>query len=156
MDNLTKGDKMKRLVMCVVCGIVCGLFLLPAGVATATEMVWMPMNPSFGGPSYNATWLMASAQAQNTHVEKPEPYTYERPSPFDDFEYTLQRQYLSGLSRMIIDEAFGEEGLLPEGQTEAQYTVGDYTIDITTNGQISVVITDTVTGNETTVALPYF
>lgn len=154
MDNLTKGDKMKRLVMCIVCGIVCGLFLIPAEVATATELVWAPLNPSFGGPSYNATWLMASAQAQNSYVETAAGYT--RPDPFEDFGYDLERRYLSALSQKIIDEAFGEEGLLPEGQTDVQYLIGDYTIDITSNGQLTVVITDGVSGNSTTVAIPYF
>lgn len=145
---------MKRLLMYVVCGIVCGLFLLPAGVATATELIWTPINPSFGGPTFNAQWLMASAQAQNTHIEKPKPYTYERPSPFEDFDYTLQRQYLSRLSRQIISEAFGEETTTP--LETGQYVIGDYTVDITTNGQITVVITDTLTGDSTTVEIPYY
>ena len=141
---------MKRLLMYVVCGIVCGLFLLPAGVATATELIWTPINPSFGGYAGNASWLMASATAQNDHVEKPAPYT--RPSPFEDFQYTLQRSYLSRLSSQIIDEAFGEETTLEPGE----YVLGDYTITITTNGQITVVIYDTLTGNSTTVEIPYY
>lgn len=147
---------MKRLLMYAVCGIVCALFLLTAGVATATELIWTPINPSFGGPSFNAQWLMASAQAQNKHVEKPKPYKYEPPDPMENFESNLKRQYLYALSRKIMDEAFGEEGLLPPGETEAQYTVGDYTIDITTNGQITVVITDIFTGDSTTVEIPYY
>jgi len=99
---------MKRLVMYAICGIFCGLFLMPADTATATELVWVPINPSFGGYAANATWLMASAQAQNSHVEKAAPYT--RPDPMDDFEYTLKRSYLSALSRKIMDEAFGDGG----------------------------------------------
>jgi curli production assembly/transport component CsgF len=115
---------MKSLLMFVLGGIVCGLFLMPAEVAVATEIVWVPINPSFGGYPGNSSWLMASAQAQNKLVEKSAPYT--RTDPFEDFEYNLKRQYLSMLSRKIIEEAFGEEeGLLPEGETEAQYTVGD-------------------------------
>lgn len=145
---------MKRLVMYVVCGIVCGLFLLPAGVATATELVWTPINPSFGGPSYNATWLMASAQAQNTHVEKPEPYT--RPSPMEDFKYTLERSYLSRLTSQIISTAFGEDTEIPLS-TDVPVQIGDYTITVTTTElQITVNIYDTLTGNSTTVAIPYY
>jgi len=145
---------MKRLVMYAICGIFCGLFLMPADTATATELVWVPINPSFGGYAANATWLMASAQAQNSHVEKAAPYT--RPDPMDDFEYTLKRSYLSALSRKIMDEAFGEEGLIPEGETEAHYTFGDYTIDITTNGVITITMTDIVTGDTTVVEIPYY
>ncbi len=144
---------MKKLLMYVVCGIVCGLFLLPAGVATATELIWTPINPSFGGYAGNAQWLMASAQAQNTHVEKPEPYT--RPSPFEDFEYTLQRSYLSRLSSQIISSAFGEETTTP--LEPGIYVIGDYSVEIITDlVKITVVITDTLTLNETTVEIPYY
>ncbi len=149
---------MKTTVIYVVSFIVCACLLVSADIATATELVWVPINPSFGGPSYNATWLMASAQAQNKLVEKTKPYTYERPDPFEDFEYTLKRQYLYALSRKILNQAFGEEEdlLLPEGETEAHYTVGDYKIDVTTNGQITVVLTDITTLDLTTVEIPYF
>jgi curli production assembly/transport component CsgF len=153
MEDISKGKNMKTL-MYVVVGIACILFLMPAGKAVATELVWVPLNPSFGGYAGNAAWLMSSAQAQNSHVAETAPYT--RPDPMDDFEYTLKRSYLSALSRKIMDEAFGEEGLLPEGETEVQYSLGDYTIDITTNGMISIVITDIATGDTTTVEVPYF
>ena len=148
---------MKKLLMYAICGLAGVLFLATVSVTGASELVWIPINPSFGGYAGNASWLMAAAQAQNDHIEKSDPYTYTRPDPFEDFEYTLKRSYLSRLSSAIIDEAFGEgEGLLPEGETEAQYTVGDYTIHITANGVISVVITDILTGDTTTVEVPYY
>ena len=148
---------MKRLAMFVGCGIVCGLFLMPTSVATATELVWVPLNPSFGGPVYNATWLMASAQAQNKLVEKAKPYTPTTTDVFADFERRLSSQILYTLSRKIVNEAFGEEGLLPEGEMEAQYTVGGLNVDITTDlVQIKVTLTDILTGNTTTVEVPYF
>ena len=145
---------MKKLLLYATCGMAGVLLLAPVSVTGASELVWIPINPSFGGSPYNASWLMASAQAQNRHVAEPEGYT--RPDPIDDFEYSLNRALLSRLSRKILDEAFGEESLLPEGETEAQYTVGDYTIDITTDGQINVQITDTLTGDITIVQVPYY
>lgn len=145
---------MKTKRMCLVVAVVSILFLVTAPMATATELIWTPINPSFGGYAGNATWLMASAQAQNDHTETTAGYT--QADPFDDFEYTLKRSYLSALSRAILEEAFGEEGLLPEGETEAHYTLGDYQIDICTNGAMSVSITDLLTGDITTVELPYY
>ena len=148
---------MKKLLLFVVCSIVCGLFFVSADVANATELVWVPINPSFGGPSYNATWLMASAQAQNKLVEKTKPYTTSTIDPIEDFERRLNSQILYRLSNKIVDEAFGEEGLLPEGETQAQYTVGTFSVDITTDmAQITVRLTDITTGNTTTVEVPYF
>jgi len=146
---------MKSLLMYVVCSIVCGLLLLPAGVATATELVWVPINPSFGGYAGNASWLMAQAEAQNDHIEEVEPYASPVTDPMEDFKNNLNRQLFSRLSSLLLDEAFGESD--PENPLEPGiYTVGDYTIEITTNGHITVVMTDNITGNSTTITIPYY
>ncbi len=142
---------MKRVLMYVVCGV----FLLSAGVATATELVWMPINPAFGGYAANASWLMASATAQNDHLQKSAPYT--SPDLMADFQRSLNRQLLYRLSSKILNEAFGEETLLPEGETEAQYTIGDYTINISTDlTQITIDLNDAITGDSTTIEIPYY
>jgi len=148
---------MKRLLMYVICGIVCGLFLLPDGMATATEMVWVPINPSFGGPSYNATWLMASAQAQNKLVEKTTSYgTLERDLTAE-FESRLYSQIMYGLANQIRYEIFGEPGTdegLQVGETgHCEVTVGDNIIDISTIDGITVDITGP--SGTTTVNVPY-
>jgi curli production assembly/transport component CsgF len=130
------------------------LGLVAAGVGIANELIWMPINPSFGGNPANGSWLLASAQAQNTMV--PKTTTYTRPDPLADFEYSLKRQYLSRLADRIMDDVFGEDTLLPSEQTDAEYTLGDYHVQITTLGSIKVTITDTITGNQTDVEVPYY
>ena len=92
--------------------------------------------------------------AQNRHVASTS--SSKKEDPFEDFEYNLKQQYIYALSSKIIDEAFGEEGLLPEGQTEAHYAVGDFIIDINGNGQLTIKITDLSTGSSTTVEVPYY
>ena len=45
-----------------------GLWLLglgSCGLVQATELVYTPINPSFGGNPLNGTWLLNNAQAQN-------------------------------------------------------------------------------------------
>ena len=121
---------MKRLVTYALCGVILAFLLLPAGVIKATELIWTPINPSFGGSPFNGDWLLASAQAQSKHVEKAAPYTAPTRDPLEDFESRLNSQILYRLSRQIVDEAFGEEDMLPEGETEAHYTIGDFTVDI--------------------------
>ena len=37
------------------------------GVVQATELVYTPINPSFGGNPLNGTWLLNNAQAQNDY-----------------------------------------------------------------------------------------
>lgn len=44
------------------CALSC---LLGVGAAQATELVYTPVNPSFGGNPLNGTWLLNNAQAQN-------------------------------------------------------------------------------------------
>jgi len=44
------------------CALSC---LLGLGAAHATELVYTPVNPSFGGNPLNGTWLLNNAQAQN-------------------------------------------------------------------------------------------
>lgn len=144
---------MKRLVTYVICSIVCVLFLMPATEATATELVFEFINPSFGGSPFNGPWLLAQAEAQNKLIEKQKPFTMPKRDPIQDFEDSLNRQILYQMSRKIVSSAFGEEGLEP-----GQYSVGDYTIDVTVDviSGIKVTITDTVTGNSTTVKVPYY
>lgn len=145
---------MKRLLLYVVCGIVCGSFLLPAVVATATEIVYVPQNPSFGGYAGNASWLLSTATAQNDHIERADPYSPLSSNPMEEFTTNLNRQLFSRLSSKILDDAFGESGENP--LETGMYIIGDYTVDITTNGHITVVMTDNITGNSTTVTVPYY
>jgi curli production assembly/transport component CsgF len=47
-----------------------GMWLLEitsCGVVQATELVYTPVNPSFGGNPLNGTWLLNNAQAQNDY-----------------------------------------------------------------------------------------
>lgn len=140
---------MKRLVVYLICGAVCALLLGNANMARASELVYTPINPSFGGSPFNAQWLLDSAQAQNKFAEEG-----WRRDPLEDFQDMLTRQLLYRISRNVIDEAFGEYG---EALQPGHYEVGNYTIDITTDGVlITVVIIDIVTGNTTSIEVPYY
>lgn len=117
--------------------------------ASASQLIWTPIFPSFGGSPFNGPWLMAQAEAQKP--EKVQKYWWQR-DPIETFEQDLTRQMLSRLARKIIDNAFGEEAMEP-----GHYQVGDYVIDITTDAAgINVKIVDPITGNETTVVIPYY
>ena len=48
--------------------------LLSSGLS-ATELVYTPVNPSFGGSPLNGAWLLGSAQAQN---DKKDPDAVDR------------------------------------------------------------------------------
>lgn len=146
---------MKRPIIYVMGVIIVAGFWVPAG--TATELIWVPKNPSFGGSPYNASWLMSSAQAQNRYVKKSAAYTAPKSDPVADFETRLRSQLLYQLAGKIVNEAFGEEGLLPTDQSEATYSIGTFNVHVVSDlTKITVSLTDTTTGNTTTVEVPYF
>lgn len=122
----------------------------------AQDFVYTPKNPAFGGNPYNYSWMLSSAQAQDT---------YEDPSkddlglssgyssdPIDDFAESLNRQILSQLSREIVSRQLGESAL-----EEGTYVLGDYQIDIGSSGSgLVITIIDLLTGSTTNVTVPYF
>jgi len=121
----------------------------------AQDLVYTPKNPAFGGNPYNYSWMLSSAEAQNT-IEAPEDassaYSDYTSDAASDFAESLNRQILSRLSREIVTRQFGEDAL-----EEGSYILGDYQIDIGDSGNgVNITITDNTTGATTTVEVPYF
>ncbi|TPE44395.1 curli production assembly/transport component CsgF [Pontibacter mangrovi] len=119
----------------------------------AQDMVYTPKNPAFGGNPYNYSWLQSSAQAQDK-LKDPDAETNTgiTRDPLQDFKNSLNRQILNELSRKLISNQFGEDGVTP-----GSYTVGDYQIDVVEGpGGISIDIVDIGTGDRTSVTIPYY
>lgn len=116
------------------------LALLPA-TAFATELVYTPVNPSFGGNPLNGNFLLQKAQSQNA-------YTAERQtlSFVDKFREALERNIINSLTRRIAD------GELVEGV----YNTGEFQVEVTTDtdGSVIVNITNLVTGEVTVITIP--
>jgi len=122
---------------------------------TAQDLVYTPKNPAFGGNTFNYQWMLSSANAQNTYEaprDESDPFGRLDRNPVNDFAESLNRQILSRLSRELVSNQFGEEGL-----EEGQYTLGDYQIDIGNSDEgIDISIIDLKTGATTNVSVPYF
>lgn len=121
----------------------------------AQDFAYQAKNPAFGGSSYNYTWLLSSASAQNTYdapsTESSSYSSYES-DPVADFAESLNYQILSQLSRQLVADQFGENGL-----EEGSYTLGDYQIEIGEGGDgMGISIIDLTTGATTNVTVPYF
>lgn len=129
------------------------VFFFVAGKTYAQDLVYTPKNPAFGGNPYNYSWLMSSAQAQNDITEdSDDAYSGYSSDPLEDFTESLNRQILSQLSRQIVTRQFGEDAL-----TSGTYTLGSYQIEIgDQNDGLNITITDSSTGTQTTVEVPYF
>ena len=114
-----------------------GLSMLLCTGAGATEMVYAPVNPSFGGNPNNAPGLLGIAQAQNG---------FKAPtiSPLQTFNTNLQNAILSRLSTEAVNTLFGKTSPLTPGT----YDTAGYSIKITDagNGDLTVQTTDKSTG----------
>jgi len=120
--------------------------------AQAQDFVYKPINPAFGGDTFNHNWLMSSAQAQNQFKDDGSGSSGYQDDPVGEFADNLNRLILNQLSRKIIDQQFGEEGL-----EDGTYLLGDYEIIVNSeSGALNVGITDMLTGNQTFVEVPYF
>ncbi|KKO50465.1 curli production assembly protein CsgF [Arsukibacterium sp. MJ3] len=117
------------------------LLLLATHCAGATELVYTPINPSFGGNPLNGNFLLQKAQSQND-------YSAERPtlSFVDKFQEALERNIINSLTRRIAD------GNVVDGV----YNTGEFLVEITTgtDGSVIVNITNLVTGEVTIITIP--
>lgn len=140
-----------RLLRCAMAAAL--LWIGAAASLSATELVYQPVNPSFGGFPANGAYLLDSALAQNK-LKPPasDGFTLPQSDPLADFEESLNRRILSILADKVVSSAFGEEGL-----ESGHFVIGDYVIDVGEAGTgIDVVITDPTSGNTTTINVPSF
>lgn len=145
----------KLLCLYIVVIVVVIVFLFGiSGTVNAGQLVYDPVNPSFGGSPLNGSWMLNSAQIQDPHgflVKKSEPTPAK--NPLETFQKQITDRIFYTLSSRIVNAAFGEEGLVT-----GHYTVGEYNVDINSGDSrgISVKITDNNTLNSTTVEVPYY
>lgn len=115
--------------------------MFSVGTLQATELVYTPINPSFGGNPLNGNFLLQKAQSQNAH-------SAERPtlSFVDKFREALERNIINSLTRRI---AYGE-------LVEGVYDTGEYLIEVIqdTDGSVLVTITNQNSGDTTIIRIP--
>lgn len=127
--------------------------LLIGGSAAASELVYQPVNPSFGGNPFNSSHLLGIANAQND---------YDAPgssgsagsrigdSQADLFVRQLQSRLLSGLATQVTDAIFG-----PNPQERGTITFGSQQITFVRGVEsIALTIFDSDTGTTTEVSVP--
>jgi len=123
------------------------LFLV-ANEAISQDLIYKPINPAFGGDTFNYQWLLSSAQAQNKLDQSA---SKQSTNPLDNFEDNLNRLVLNELSRKLANQIFGEEGL-----QEGTYKVGPYQVSVLSGiDGIKIGITG-ADGNSTEIKVPYY
>ncbi len=134
------------------------LILIGAGFFTevaAQQLVYRPINPAFGGDTFNYSWLLSSAQAQDSTTDPSEATrtsSFQRATSLETFQQQLNSQLLSQLSRNLVTSQFGEEGL-----DDGTYNIGTLEVNVTTTPDgVSIAIVDQNTGESTEVIIPFF
>ena len=117
-----------------------------ASPAAAQELVYEPVNPSFGGNPFNSSHLLAIANAQNDYER---PSTASSSDDLDRFIRSLQGPLLSSLSSQVANAIFGEDA-----QDEGRIVFGDQVVEFvrTLDGiQLTVIDGD---GTRTEILVP--
>ena len=130
----------------IALGAAVGAFALPA---QSQDLVYEPINPSFGGNPFNSAHLLGIANAQND-FEAPEEDNEQTQA--DLFLRQLESRLLSGLAGEVTDAIFGddpqESGLIQFDSQTIEFVRGVDSVTIT--------IFDAVTGQTTEIILPLF
>jgi curli production assembly/transport component CsgF len=120
--------------------------------ALGSELVYTPINPSFGGSPLNGSFLLSKAQGQNKHKATPNIKSFE-----EKVSDALERATLSDIVRKYKDTVLGENSgtTNPEDST---FISGDYQIDILSSNSdyITIQITDLLTDKVTIIEIPKY
>lgn len=138
---------MKKVILslCVIC-------CFGISEAYAQQFVYRPVNPFFGGDTFNYQFLLQSAQAQNSFSDPNAIDTLDdERSDLDRFTENLNSQLLNQISRTLFTQQFGTNGQLQPGT----FTFGTLVVEIfdSTEGLV-IDILDTGTGDQTQVIIP--
>jgi len=113
------------------------------------QLVYKPINPAFGGDTFNYQWLLSSAESQNKFTED-NGLGFEQQTELERFTETLNRQLLNSLSQDLFQQEFGEDSL-----TAGTYVFGSLVVDITpTVNGLAINVLDTSTGDQTQIIIP--
>lgn len=122
---------------------------LLASSAPAQDLVYQPIDPSFGGNPFNSAHLLGIAGAQNDYKD---PNARTSTSQADIFARQLQSRLLSALSSQIVSAIFGDNP-----QERGTIRFGGQTISFVRGLEdVTLTITDDATGEVTTIVIPTF
>jgi curli production assembly/transport component CsgF len=122
--------------------------LLQAGFLFSQQLTYKPINPAFGGDTFNYQWLLSSANAQNDFKE--EGLNRDEESDLEDFSSNLNRQLLNQLERSLLTNQIGDGELEP-----GTFSFGSLEVEVYDSLEGLVVnILDTNTGEQTQIIIP--
>lgn len=112
--------------------------------AHATELIYVPVNPSFGGNPLNGTFLLNSALAQDDLEDPNNDRLLDQTSDLEQFNETLQRSVLNRVAASVTASIIGPDGALQPGVIQT----ANFVIEVSDlgDGMMRIVTTDKATG----------
>ncbi len=119
------------------------LLLVAASPVMAGELIYTPVNPSFGGSPLNGAWMQSSASAQNTFKDPNAPGNKTQ-TPLQRFNERLQNSILDRVANAITKEVVDENGDLKPGVIDT----GGFRVTVLDNGDgtVTIITLDKSTG----------
>jgi curli production assembly/transport component CsgF len=137
---------MKELVMFHrVSQYLVSVLVFCSGLAAASELVYVPVNPNFGGSPSNGPGLLAAASATNKHgLTSSLGSSSLTQTPLEQFNQTLERMVLSQLASSATSKLMGSDGKLIPGT----FSTENFIITVTDmgGGILRVTTTEKATG----------
>ncbi|MFC3124050.1 curli assembly protein CsgF [Pseudoroseomonas globiformis] len=143
----------------MVTTLALGTVLGGVAPATARDLVYQPVNPSFGGNPLNGSYLLGLAGANNfRYSESPEAKKQRREQtalnggtdPASQFERQITSSLLSQVAATVGQQILGENA-----RDSGTFNVGGTRVDFRrTGGQITIDITEAATGGRTNIQIP--
>ena len=126
------------LMQLVLVYFSCLLLVVPV---SSSEIVYVPVNPSFGGNPANGGFLLGLANAQQQFEQE-----RDEDSPLEEFNERLQRSLLSRITSAVTRDIVDIDGNITPGN----FQTTDYLIEIIDegNGLMTIITTDRVTGEQ--------
>ncbi|WP_055446645.1 curli production assembly/transport component CsgF [Lacinutrix mariniflava] len=126
------------------------LFLGAFSFAFAQQFSYKPLNPAFGGDTFNYNWLLSSATAQNGFTQ-PRAATVQQ-SDLDRFGEQLNQQVLSQISRVLLAQQVEAVG---DFDQEGTFTFGTLNVEVFDSDEGLVInILNTTNGEQTQIVVP--
>lgn len=128
------------------------IFLVFTGVYSSysQQFVYRPVNPNFGGDTFNYQFLLQSAQSQNSFTA-PARQNQNPQTDLELFTENLNSQLLSQISRSLLIQQFGDNGDLEPGT----FTFGSLVVEVFESSEGLVIdILNTGNGDQTQIVVP--
>lgn len=121
-----------------------------AGQAAATELVYYPLNPSFGGSALNGSVLLNSALATNKHTDPAEDaYGIEEKTPGQLLNESIERTVINRMSTAASAQIMDANGNFVPGTLETSNFTITVAVSPTNPNNLTITTLDKLTGAST-------